>query len=110
MSTQYNAPPVGQCGNWYARQDFMPGSTPTLRVTGRCTFGTPGYTVVLKRAEPQGINPRILILDKVVTPPTGIVTQVVTTIDVSYEEETSTKYEQVQIRPDGPIIDVEITS
>jgi len=110
MSEATRQPAVGKCRNWYAWHDFMPIGTPTLRVKGECTFGTPGYTVVLKKAEPQGINPRILILDKVVTPPTGVVAQVVTTVPVGYEEETSTKYDEVEIRPDGARIKVKITS
>lgn len=112
MTDQYNqkTPGVGECGNWYASHDFMPGSPPTLHVTGKCTFGTPGFVVKLTKADPQGTNPRILILDKTVTPPTGIVPQVVTTIDVRYDEDTSTKYDQVHIRPDGVTIDVKITS
>jgi hypothetical protein len=110
QSTDKEPPAVGQCGNWYAWHDFMPGRTPTLRVTGQCTFGTPGFIVTLTKASPQGINPKILILDKSVTPPTGVVTQVVTTVDVRYEEETSTKYDQVHIRPDNAFVDVVITS
>lgn len=89
---------VGECGNWYASHDFMPVGKPTLRVGGQCTFPTPGYKVVLRKSEPQGINERILILDKVVTPPSGVVPQVVTIVDVDvYVEETSMKYDQVQI-------------
>jgi hypothetical protein len=37
-------------------------------VTGKCTFLTDGYAVRLERAEPQGINPAILLLNRIVSP------------------------------------------
>jgi hypothetical protein len=77
-----------------------------LKVTGQITFPTTGYTVQLKKAEPQGINPAILLLDKVVTAPTGIVADHVVNAPVSYEEKTSVRYEEVQILPDGISIKV----
>ncbi len=97
-----------RCQKWEAFHDFMPGTTPTLRVTGVCYTPTPGYTIKLVPASPQGINPKILILNKVVTPPKGIVPQVITKVDVRYEKKTKTKYTHVQIEPDGKQIKVQI--
>jgi hypothetical protein len=97
-----------QCSQWQATHDFMPGpQAPTLRVTGKCTFPTDGYSVRLKRAEPQGINPAILLLERVVSPPSGAAAQVVSEEVVSYSEETSFPYTDVMIQPDGPVIPVE---
>jgi len=72
-----------------------------LKVKGQITFPTTGYTVQLKKAAPQGINPAILLLDKVVTAPTGIVADHVVNAAVSYEEKTTVQYKEVQILPDG---------
>jgi hypothetical protein len=101
---------VGSCGNWTAVHDFMPPRPARLRVHGVCTFPTPGYEVILRRAVPQGINPAILILDKTVKRPTGIEPQVVTKVDARFEETTSTNYTEVEIRPDGVRIRVTIVS
>jgi hypothetical protein len=98
------------CKDWTAILDTMPPRKPRLRVNGKCTFPTPGYKVVLRLRHPQGFNPKILMLDKVVTPPTGIEPQVVTTIDVSYHQETDVIYSEVEILPDGAKIKVEVVS
>jgi hypothetical protein len=102
----YGGESPGKCGDWYAWHDHMPGSPKTLYVTGKCTFPTPGFTVELKPAVPQGINPKIYLLEKTVTPPSGPEPDVVTTIDVRYEEQTDTEYDQVTILPDGVTVDV----
>ncbi|HEU4753763.1 MAG TPA: hypothetical protein VFU47_11705, partial [Armatimonadota bacterium] len=84
--------------------------TPRLRVTGNCIMPTPGYTLTLTRAEPQGIDPDILVLDLRVEPPTEEVSQVQTPAEVRYLEETWHHYRQVEIRPDGILIAVESAS
>lgn len=95
------------CANWSAIHDFMPPAPAHLRVRGDCTFPTPGYTVTLKKKEPQGINPSILILEKAVTSPSGPEPEVITTIPVAYEEVTNQHYTEVQIVPDGATIAVQ---
>lgn len=99
----------GKCRNWYASHDHMPPGPKTLYVTGQCVFTTTGYSVELRPAEPQGINPKIYILEKVVHEPTGPTGDAITTVDVRYEEKTETEYDQVQIVPDGVVMDVEHT-
>ena len=96
----------GTCHDWTAVHDFMPPTPGRLRVHGKCTFPTSGYSVELKKHVPQGINPAILLLDKVVTPPAGIVSQKVTTVDVSYHEVTDIHYLEVEILPDGTKIQI----
>lgn len=54
--------PLRDC-EWHAVHDFMPPRVPRLHVTGRCTMPTPGYTLTLTRAEPQGTDPDILLLE-----------------------------------------------
>jgi hypothetical protein len=86
----------------------MPGTRPpTLRVTGKCTFPTDGYSVRLELAEPQGINPAVLLLDRVVIPPSGAAAQVVSEEVVNYSEETRSTYTGVMIQPGGPLLPVE---
>jgi hypothetical protein len=97
-----------QCSDWKATHNFMPGTpSPTLHVTGKYTFPTDGYSVRLERAEPQGINPAVLLLKRVVRPPSGTAAQVVSEEVVDYSEETSVTYTCVLIQPGGPLIPVE---
>ena len=97
------------CSDWYAWHDHEPPGPATLRVTGKCEFRTTGYKVKLKRREPQGINPKDLLLDLIVEepPPGSIVGQGFTTEEARYEEETDFEYDTVTILPDGPTVPVE---
>jgi hypothetical protein len=99
------------CSDWSAIHDFMPPGPARLTVNGKCTFPTPGYKVTLKKKVPQGINRSILLLEKIVTPPSPPQPDVVTTISVKppYEEVTDYRYKQVEIS-DGTKIDVKDVS
>ena len=108
-SAGYRVSP-GQCSGWQAWHDFEPGGTPTLHVTGTCVFPTSGYKVKLVQAVPQGINPAILLLRKVVTPPTGFVLQVLTPVAVKFTLKTNTRYTHVTILPDGVTVKVKQVS
>ncbi|HEY4739234.1 MAG TPA: hypothetical protein VIH76_01420 [Candidatus Acidoferrales bacterium] len=105
MSTQQ-----GKCTDWKAWHDREPGGPPTLHVTGKCEFPTGGYKVELKPAKPQGINPKIYILEKFVHPPTGRAYDKVTDIEVEYVEKTSTLYNEVLIVPDQTTVPVKEVS
>ena len=98
-----------QCGDWSAWSDRMPGHKPTLHVKGTCTFPTGGYKTILRRAQPQGINQHILILDLKIVKPTGIVTQQITTQEAQFSEQTNAMYTDVQIRPDNVTVPVKVT-
>lgn len=99
---------VSQCGSWYAWHDRMPGTRPTLHVVGQCVFPTGGYSVELQAVEPQGFNPAIYLLEKIVHKPNpgDVVTQQVTTVNIHYRKETSAVYKSVQIIPDNTSIEV----
>lgn len=98
----------GRCTDWRAVQDTRAPLTPRLRVTGRCTFPTPGYKVTLKESVPQGTNPHILLLTKTVTPPKGLQPQVEQTILVGYEKNNATtQYTSITILPEVKTIKVE---
>jgi hypothetical protein len=70
------------------------------------TFSTGGYKVELRPAVPQGINPSIYILDKVVHKPTGPAPDVITHVPVRYTEKTNARYSEVEIRPDRAKVSV----
>ena len=84
--------------------------TVQLHVKGVCQEPTPGYTLTLEPAAPQGINPEILLLQLTVKAPTGIVPQHVTPTPVEYTHTyvvpNARIPKQVTIVPDGPTLDV----
>lgn len=95
------------CRNWKAWHDHQPPGPWTLHVTGECEMPTPGYELRLEPAEPQGINPKDLILILVVTEPTGIQQEVLTWTPVHWEQDTDVEYETVSIRDVATGIPVE---
>lgn len=92
---------------WKAWHNRMPGTSPTLHVYGELWFPTSGYRAALRRSVPQGINPQYLLLDLVVTPPCGIVLDVLTKGTLHYVEETAQVYTNVTILPEGTDVPVE---
>ncbi len=96
-----------------AVHDREPPGPAVLRVTGSCTFNTAGFTVELCRHEPQGINPRDLLLDLTITPPDDVAAQVITTVEVVYKEQTEAEFDTVTILPDGisvPVVNACLTT
>lgn len=77
-----------------------------LRVEGECTLPSTGYQLALVRQEPQGVNPRDLLLQLLVTPP-EMSGPALTTYVVSYEEPTTSYFDTVTILPDGLSVVVE---
>jgi hypothetical protein len=57
--------PVRDCGGWSAVLDREPPGPTVIRVRGRCRFPMAGFSVELRRHEPQGSNPRDLLLDRI---------------------------------------------
>jgi hypothetical protein len=98
----------GKCSGWKAVLNIFPPGPGVLRVTGKCLFPTHGFKVTLKEAVPQGINPAILLLNKIVKPPTGVVIQTPEVVSVVFTKKTKTKYQKVTILPGGPTIPVQI--
>lgn len=110
----------GKCSGWKAELRFRARSpiVPSrperfhyfLRVRGQCLFPIHGFKVTLEVAEPQGINPAILLLQKVVKPPTGPIVKTPQTVKVDYTKRSlkKMKYEQVMILPGGPTIPVKL--
>jgi hypothetical protein len=80
--------------DWNATHDHMPGPDKqwATRVTGTVTTPSSDWTVQLKRHEPQGINPRDLLLDLVCTPPDGTAKDVLTDHEVEFIEPGEDEY------------------
>ncbi len=102
--------PAGSCSDWLAWHDHQPPGPPVLHVRGECEFPTAGFSVELRRHEPQGINPRDLLLDRIVREPSGPVPQVITVVEARYREETDFEFDTVTILPDGMSVKVQEVS
>ena len=102
--------PGWNCGGWPAWHDHEPPDPPVLHVRGECEFPTAGFSVELRRREPQGFNPRDLLLDRIVHEPSGPVPQVVTVVEARYREETDFEFDTVTILPDGVSLPVQEVS
>ncbi|MGH3564587.1 MAG: hypothetical protein ACRDRH_00860 [Pseudonocardia sp.] len=99
---------AGVCRDWTAFLDLQPPGPSTLRVTGTCEFPTAGFSAELRRREPQGFNPRDLLLEKIVQKPDGPAATVITAIDLRYEEKANAgDFDTVTILPEGPTIPVQ---
>lgn len=92
--------------DWYAWVNALPPGPKSFHVTGVVYAPTPGYDASLIPANPQGVNPKDLILDLRLQPRPGVWPQVITPISVRYDiEDYAGNYESVQVRePDGDAV------
>src|SRR5687768_15024644 len=98
----------GKCGGWTATHDHTPPGPATLRVTGKCEFGSGGYRVELRPYLLPGSNPKEdLLLELIVEEPTGFVSLGFKTLSVSYEEKSGFEYKTVTILTDSVTVPVE---
>ena len=82
-----------------------------LSCTGDVTEPTTGWAVTLERANPQGINPAILLLVIKEVPPTGAAGDVVTTHHVKFDEDPAmVAYTQVTIQDGSGGFTINVTS
>jgi hypothetical protein len=94
-------PPIDTHG-WYAWVNRMPPGPASLHVIGTVSAPTPGYRATLALAEPQGINPKELILDLHLEALPGIWPDVVTPMSVRYDQPSiGVDYDGVLIRIAG---------
>jgi hypothetical protein len=101
----------GSHEGWSAIVDTMPPEKPRLRVTGTAECTTTGYKDVhLVEHHPQGINPRVLLLELKWTAPTGIGGDVVTPHVVRFDKNPSPIYEEVEIVNCDLKIEVEVVT
>jgi hypothetical protein len=101
---------VVACENWKAWHSRKPAQPAILYVQAQCKFPTAGYKVELRRASALGIDPAILVLDLVINELPGPHADVITRMEVRYQEKTHQRYEHVQIRPDNIVVNVEEVS
>jgi len=78
----------------------MPGSEPTLFVTGELTFVSPGYRARLEKLDPQDEGEGTLVLDLYIEASESsgdedIITEEVQ--EVRYEEQSNTPYQDIMI-------------
>ena len=79
-----------------------PGSQKKLIVIGKAEVPTGGWTGSMRRANPQGINPKILIVDVTLQKPSGPAPDVISKIDLRYEEAPpQVDYSNVTVRYDN---------
>jgi len=103
-ASERSEPMPGRCKDWRALQ---PPGVGKLMVRGWCTFPSSGWSMELRRKEPQGTNPADLELERVVNLAEGPQASFIKAIEVEYVEETEIAFETVTILPDGPTIEVE---
>lgn len=97
--------------DWVAILDTMPPQEPRLRVTGTAECTTTGYKDVhLTEHHPQGINPRILLLDLKWTAPSGAAGDVITPHPVRFDKNPSPIYDEVHIVNCDLTIKVEVAT
>ena len=103
--------PQFETSNWVAWEVNLRTNLKGLRVKGDVTLPTPGYTVILDKAIPQGINPAQLILRLSIVKLRGIFPEVVTTQPVFWgddDEPNSISYDSVLILlPDGDSVTID---
>ncbi|MBR0951384.1 hypothetical protein [Bradyrhizobium canariense] len=78
--------------------DRAPGAPPKLVMVGHLRVPSNGWQARLTKRSPQGINPKILILDVNAEQPAGAAQEEITTIPLRYEESPpQDEYGQVMI-------------
>jgi hypothetical protein len=103
-ASEENEPLVGRCKDWRALQ---PQGAGKLMVRGWCTYPSSGWSMELRRREPQGTDPADLLLERVESLAEGYQARVIKAIEAEYVEETETEYDTVTILPDEVTIEVE---
>jgi hypothetical protein len=101
------------CGGieqWIAIHDFAPLGPPKLSVEGNAMIPHLGVAPKLIRAESQGVDPKVLLLNVITEPLTNVQGDLrprPINIKVRYEEETDYPFESVQIESMHKTIGVE---
>lgn len=84
--------------DWYAWNDLMPPAPDYFHITGEVYVANPGVDPLLVVAEPQGINPRILLLDLYLCQKPGFWPQVFVWKSVRLDKKIDTGYSDVEVR------------
>ncbi len=90
-----------ETSNWKAVEDRQPPGA-RLRVTGTVTTTMSNQDPRLTKANPQGINPSILLLDLTIETTGDVGSAVMGKPEVQYREDiTAGQYSSVEIRYEG---------
>lgn len=97
--------------DWAAWVNKMPPGPPSFHVEGTLHMPHPGFEATLMPSRPQGVNPKVLMMDLKVKELDGMWAQVLTDIPVKYVEDPyEGDYEQVHIfYPNGDSVFLELT-
>jgi hypothetical protein len=71
-----------------------------LNVHAQFTFPAQGYKVNLRKKEPQGLNPAILLLEKTVIAPRTVQPSSSVAMLLSFEQHVTPECREVEILPD----------
>ena len=71
--------------NWYAWINTMPPKPDDFHIIGEVFVGNPGVEALLTPKQPQGINPRIFLLDLHLIQKPGMWPQVMTWVQARYD-------------------------
>ncbi|MGO7446508.1 hypothetical protein ACC668_17675 [Rhizobium ruizarguesonis] len=89
--------------------DKMPGAGGPLIATVDVEVPSGGWTGSLKRTQPQGFNPNVLLLDVVLVKPSGEAASVMSTLKLRFEERPAAHpYTQVQFTLDGVSVTADV--
>ncbi|MEZ5988801.1 MAG: hypothetical protein R3F30_06705 [Planctomycetota bacterium] len=89
---------------WKARTEALPDGGSRLRVEGVLQVTSSGFRCSLRRAEPQGINAKVLLLELSVVPPDGPALAVLTDEKVDHVEDSAEPFDEVQVLLDGEVL------
>lgn len=89
--------------NWYAWNNLMPPKPDDFHVVGDIEVSNPGIDPMLVARVPQGINPRILLLNLNLVQQPGAWPRVFVTKQVRYNR-VNTTYDQVQVFCEDDVI------
>lgn len=90
-----------QTRDLFAWNDLQPPLPDYFYITGEVYVSNLGVDPMLVPAEPQGINPKILLLDLYLCQKSGFWPQVFVWKPMRYEKKISDGYEQVVVRCEG---------
>ena len=95
---------------WYAWNNLMPPRPFQFHIIGEVQVPNPGVEALLVPREPQGTNPRHILLDLILIQKPGIWPQVLTWVQARYDKVLRGKgYEQAQVFcGDETIADIEV--
>jgi hypothetical protein len=89
--------------------DHASRSKPKLIVTGELEVPTSAWEALMLLKQPQGLNPKILLLEVHAQAPTGHVSQIAQKIPLRYEQPASPDaYKQVTILYDSDSVTVDV--